>query len=85
MYVNDSCKAQTTLFEGTGVLQTTKRKSEDEDEHLARENTNKWAAKSNKGSNGKYFCVGILSSSSSYYYYYSTTKLVFILFFSNYI
>ena len=50
-----------------------------EEEHLARDNTSKWAAKSNKGINGKYFCVGILS------YYYCTTKLIFILFFSNYI
>ena len=32
-----------------------------EEEHLARDNTSKWAAKSNKGINGKYFCVGILS------------------------
>ena len=29
-----------------------------EEEHLARDNTSKWAAKSNKGINGKYFCVG---------------------------
>ena len=47
---------------------------------MARDNTNKWAAKKNQGINinGKYFCVGILS------YYYSTTKLIFILIFSNY-
>ena len=45
---------------------------------LARDTTNKWAARMNQGINGKYFCVHILS------YYYSTTKLIFNLFFSNY-